>query len=166
MADGINITAIVLTAAFTVFGATVVFVVGQLTMIVFVEQIRAQARARHEAAQALLVYTPLFSFRQTPVTSYEMQFQTYATARAELRRLASILLGSINALPWYSVFERLGLVRPPNHLYAAVRNLLWLSNCIPAQDDETVVKAVAHRATIFLALGLDEGAPTDNSPGM
>ena len=49
-----------LTVIATVFSGTLVFIIGQVIVVLFLERIRTQARCIEDIAQALTLYRPLY----------------------------------------------------------------------------------------------------------
>ena len=148
-----------LLAALTILGGVVVFVVGQVFVILFAERIRLQARTVEEVAVALLRYARDYT---TPIPQDEITDEQRAfllPAQDELRTLAARLRASALTLRWYRFFERVRLVLPRNNVIEASRGLIGLSNSLPPHPEGGVEGAERFRREIEAFLDIEIAPP-------
>ena len=153
---------IFLTALVTIIGGVIIFVIGQLVVILFIERIRVQARSIEEVAQALVMFAREYStpVQRTQALS-EVHEQRLLYAQTELRRLSATLRATTQALKWYPIFELLKLVLTKENVTNASRSLIGLSNCVPPSED-LINASIVFRREIETYLGFVD--PIEENP--
>ena len=153
----------VLLVAGTVLGGIVVFIVGQVFVVLFAERIRLQARTVEEIAVALLRYSRDYTnpIQMDQITDEQRAF--LLTAQDELRTLAARLRASALTLRWYRFFERVRLVLPRDNVIEASRGLIGLSNSLPPHPAGGIDGAERFRREVEAFLGI-EIPPPDPPP--
>lgn len=149
----------VLLVALTVLGGVVVFIVGQVFVVLFAERIRLQARTVEEIAVALLRYARDYTgpIPEDQITGDQRAF--LLTAQDDLRTLAARLRASALTLRWYRFFERVRLVLPRNNVIEASRGLIGLSNSLPPHLEGGVEGAERFRREIEAFLDIEIPPP-------
>lgn len=120
---------IVLTASFTVAGAVVVFVIGQLLGKFVIDPVHELKKVLGEIRFALLFHAPAIS---TPVGDRASEDE----AAKVLRRLSSELHTKVNSIPFYNICSRIShgfLPQKPN-VHLASKLLMGLSNSVHQVD--------------------------------
>lgn len=128
-------TQAVITAVLTVAIGTLVFVLGQMVLVLFIERIRLQARTIEEIAEAIVQHAPEYStliMRDESLPTEE--HERLMNASDEIRRLSARLRASAVTLRYYQFFQALRLVLPKSHVIKASSSLIGLSNVIPPRD--------------------------------
>ena len=142
------------TALIAVIGGTVVFVIGQIFVTLFIERVRMQARTVESIAQALVMYGPEYSTSiERTQTIDEQHLKKLQEASMELRKLGAVLRSSATTLRWYPFFQRIGFVLPRHKIIAASKELIGLSNLIPPQSGQ-VAEAARLRESVETLLGI------------
>ena len=144
---------IAITVVATVFSGTIVFVVGQIFVVLFLERIRTQARCVEEIAQALALYRPLYLEVQPngPAGSSEQARE----ASVELRRLGSLLMANAQTIRLYRVWTFLRFVFPRSKVLAISRELIMLCQLCPPLNSGHVESAAIHEQEIKRLLGIE-----------
>ena len=126
-----------LTGGITLAGGIVVFVVGQVFVVLFAERIRTQARAIEAIAQSLVIYAREYTHVERDPGGYRSpeDQQRFEEASQALRRQAAILRSTAQTLKWYRLFECLHLVMRRRDAIEASKLLIRLSNLIPCPVD-------------------------------
>jgi len=120
---------ILLTAATTIMGGVIVFVLGQVTSRFFIEPWYEQRKVVGSIAEALLNYEHLFVASGDPLPSV-------ADAAQRLRQLSDMLVPRTVAVPCYRVLSGLGLAPGVAAISEASRGLVGLSNTLHRSDWE------------------------------
>lgn len=101
-----------LTASITIVAGIVIYVSGQIFVVLFLERIRMQARTIEEIAVAIVVYGREYS---SPVDAEQLvqltaeHRQRLESASDEIRRLSARLRATASTLRYYGFFERIRL---------------------------------------------------------
>jgi hypothetical protein len=151
-----TITQIVLTALLTVFTGTVVFVLGQIVLILFIERVRFQARTVEAIAEAIVNYAREYTnpvVTGTPVTPESLE--RLRIASENLRALSASLRASAQTLRCYRLFQSIKLVLPRKAVIDASSSLMALSNLVPPNTHEQMLEAVRLRKEIEHFLAID-----------
>lgn len=124
-----------ITAALTLFVGILVFLFGQVIVVLFVERIRIQARTIEEIAETIVHYARDYSslLNINQLTTEERE--ELRSKADHLRILSARLRATAVTLKYYRLFEMLRLVLPRKHIIEASRNLMGLSNIIPPNSD-------------------------------
>ena len=145
----------VLLVAVTVLGGVVVFIVGQIFVVLFVERIRLQARTIEDVAVALLRYARDYT-APTPEAELTADHRAFLlNAQDEFRTLAARLRASALTLRWYRFFERVRLVLPRRDVIQASRGLIGLSNSLPPHPEGGVEGAERFRREVEAFLDIE-----------
>ncbi len=130
----VSLSTSLLTAGITALLGFAVFVVGQLTLKLFVEPIQDQKRIIGRTAHALTYYANVC--KMSPP-------EDAAEGRKVYRNLASELRASFEVAPRYNWCVQLKLVRPVDQLQSAYSGLIYLSNNVgtPGYGDDDTIKA-------------------------
>lgn len=149
-----------LTSGLAVVTGSVVFVLGQIFVVFFLERMRFQARTVEQIAETLVIYA-----REIAVTALpdgdEMRQSRTAEASIELRRLAALLNASLHTLRWYQLFQTIGLVIKRKRAIEASRSLIGISNILENQSGDTS-SALQLRGNILRMLNLSADADDDS----
>ena len=140
----ISLVASILTAALTALFGVVVFAAGQWVQRFLIEPIQDQRKTIGEIAFNLtylanMANVALVSEHQLPV-NYVMPPEQ---ASALLRRLAGQLRASLNTIPWYGLFARLGWLPSRASIIQASTGMIGWSNSLYQGDTIAPRKAVA-----------------------
>ncbi len=153
-------TQAILTAVLTVVIGIIVFLVGQVALVLFIERIRLQARTIEEVAEAIVHYGREYS---SPLQEGEQltpeRREHLRTAADELRRLSARLRASALTLRYYGFFERLKLVLPRQNVIEASRSLMGLSNVVPPHDHRFICAGIRFRKEIEKYLDIEIPEP-------
>lgn len=126
-----EMTQIILTSAFTIFGGIVIFVIGQLSLKFVIEPIFEFRRVLREIQFALIYHAKAL---HTPVEGDEERCYEAATV---IRRLAADLCAKVQSIPFYGrLFKACGLPDRSSCQKAASR-LIGLSNSLQGTDRST-----------------------------
>ena len=115
---------IILTSAITVVGATLVFVLGQITSRFFIEPCYEQRVVIGRIAEALLTHMHFF------VYSGKDQLQGTRVASEQLRKLSAELMARTVSVPGYGFLSVLRLVQKQVKVNDASRGLVYISNTV------------------------------------
>jgi hypothetical protein len=143
----------IITAALTLFVGILVFLFGQVVVVLFVERIRIQARTIEEIAETIVLYAREYS---SPLKIDQLTTEKLEELRSKadhLRILSARLRATAVTLKYYRLFEKLGLVLPRKHIIEASRNLMGLSNIIPPNSD-TLQDGINFRKEVEDNLGI------------
>ncbi len=144
---------IAITVVATVFSGTIVFIVGQIFLVLFLERIRAQARCVEEIAQALALYRPLYLEIQP--NSLVGGSEQAREASVELRRLGSILMANSQTIRLYELWTFLRFVFPRSTVLGISRELLMLCQICPPLNSGHIESAAIHEQEIKRLLGIE-----------
>lgn len=111
-----------LTASLTVIGGIIVFTSGQLISKFTIEPLYNQKKVIGRIADLLIFYANVYS---NPGTGKPEHLKA---ASEETRKLASELVARTVAIPFYRLWNKLGLVHSLKDVREAQRNLIGLSN--------------------------------------
>lgn len=135
---------IAITVAPTVGSGIIVFVIGQVFVVLFLERIRTQARCVEEIAQVLVMYGPFYSNPEPSATSTERK-ERARSSNTDIRRLAALIRANSQTLGLYKLWRILGLVLPKDRVVAASRALILLSNVCPPNGNNQSKAGIASR---------------------
>jgi len=128
-------TQAIVTAALTLFVGILVFLFGQVVLVLFIERIRIQARTIEEIAETIVHYAREYS-SPIKVEQLTTEKQEELRSRADhLRILSARLRATALTLRYYRLFEWLRLVLPRDRVINASGSLMGLSNVIPPDHD-------------------------------
>jgi len=113
-----------LTAAITIFGGFVVFVLGQIVIKFFIEPIHKQSETIGDIAHYLIFYANQYS---NPGTGKHEDIEE--TSRV-LRKQAGELIARTHVIKIYTLFEFCKLVPKRSAIWKAHSNLIGLSNIV------------------------------------
>lgn len=119
-----DLFSIVLTASLTVIGSVIVFVSGEIIKNFFITPIHEQSKLVGEIADSLIFYAPIYS--NPGMVNPELASE----ASTVLRRQAAQLKARTGAIPWYSFWQFLRIVRNRSHIRKASENLIGLCNSV------------------------------------
>ena len=125
----------IITAALTLFVGILVFLFGQVTLVLFIERIRIQARTIEEIAETIVQYARDYS---TPVNIDKLtteKREELCSKADHLRVLSARLRATAVTLRYYRIFEWLRLVIPREDIIKASGSLMGLSNTTPPDSD-------------------------------
>jgi hypothetical protein len=120
----VEIYKIVLTAVLTITGGVVVFALSQLIQRFFLEPVHEQAKAIGEVLFGLMYYASRYA---SPGSG---KLDDLSAVSDAIRRSASQLYATTNAIRWYRLFDKLRLVPIRQNVDEAVGDLIRLSNSI------------------------------------
>ena len=143
----------------TILAGIVVFVVGQVFVILFAERIRLQARTVEEIAVALVRYAREYTNPIRPKDITDAQRAIFTPVSDEFRTLAARLRASALTLRWYRFFELVRLVLPRQNVIGGSRGLIGLSNSIPPHPEGGVEAADAFKTKIETLLDIEIPPP-------
>ena len=115
---------IVLTSCLTIFGGVFVFTIGQLISKFLIEPIHEQSKCIGEIADALIFYANLYASPGTDMPEKRHE------ASKSLRQYGSLIISKTHMIKFYSLLEKLGLVRKQKDILEASQELIRLSNSI------------------------------------
>jgi hypothetical protein len=130
------------TAAITVVLGFVVFVLGQIAQRFFIEPVQEQRRIIGRIAYVVLYYANVMALAPK---------QRQDQASEELRKLAGELRSTLWTVPWYRLFQGVGLVVKREDIISASAGLVGWSNSVHMRDG---THAAQHMATVARALDL------------
>jgi len=148
-----NMEQTIITATLTVFGGIVVFLVGQVIVVLFVERIRIQARTIEEIAETIVHYARDYS---SPLNINQLTTEEREELRGKadhLRVLSARLRATAVTLKYYRLFEMLRLVLPRERIIEASKSLMGLSNVTPPSH-ETLRDGINFRKEVEDNLGI------------
>ncbi len=145
--SSLDLVQALVTASLTVLGGVVVFVAGQIASKFFLDPIHAQRRMVREVVDLEVFYTREISGWVEGRSADEIR-----GISLELRRLSTGLHAETMIIPWYGLWERLGLVLSKNQISEVCSGLMGLSNCVGSQTANPHV----HRKAIQKALGIPD----------
>jgi len=150
-----NVTQIVLTALLTVVAGTLVFVLGQIILILFIERIRGQARTVEAIAEAIINYAREYTDPKSDMSVVPPEaLERLRKASENLRALSASLRVSTVTLRCYRLFQATKLVIPRSAAEEASRRLMRLSNLVPPKGHDDIEQAVSDREQIQLLLNI------------
>lgn len=163
-----------LTVIATVVSGTMVFVIGQVIVVLFLERIRTQARCVEDIAQALTLYRPLYlevlvddgyirRVTASPALHYPPGSERIKTeeriaadaASVELRRLGSLLMANSQTIRLYRFWQFLRLVFPKSWVMGVSRELISLCQVCPPLNDGQVESAASHERQLKRLLKIE-----------
>ncbi len=149
-------TQALVTAALTVAVGALVFVLGQIALVLFIERIRLQARTIEEISEAIVHYGREYS---VPLMKGEQlapeKVERLRIAVDTLRRLAARLRASAVTLRYYRLLQALRLVLPRDSVIEASRSLMGLSNVLPPHDEHSIQAAIEFRKEVEQYLNIE-----------
>ena len=125
----------IITAALTLFVGILVFLFGQVAVVLFVERIRIQARTIEEIAETIVHYAREYSSPLKVEQLTTKQREELRSRADHLRILSARLRATVLTLRYYHLFEILRLVLPRERIINASASLMGLSNIIPPDSD-------------------------------
>ena len=145
---------IILTACITISGGIIVYVIGRLLVVLFVEPVHRLRSLIGEIADSLFFYAPVYS---NP--SGVINYQGKADEATEIFRLqASQLMAGAYAIPWYPLWSFLRLVVIKKRVEDASKELTGLSNLVRSGPATNYgLQAGALRGKIEELLGIRSG---------
>jgi len=133
-----------ITAALTLFVGILVFLFGQVIVVLFVERIRIQARTIEEIAETIVHYARDYS---SPLDINKLTTEGREELRSKadhLRILSARLRATAVTLKYYRLFEMLRLVLPRERIIKASKSLMGLSN-VTSPDSKTYQDGIKFR---------------------
>ena len=143
----------IITAALTIFGGIVVFLIGQVILVLFIERIRLQARTIEEIAETIVHYARDYS---SPLNIDQLTNEKREELRSKadhLRILSARLRATAVTLKYYRLFEMIRLVLPRERIIEASKSLMGLSNATPP-DSDTLRDGINFRKEVEDNLGI------------
>jgi hypothetical protein len=141
----------------TLIAGVVVFIVGQVFVVLFLERIRLQARTIEAIAQALVIYARDYANPVQSIEDLPEEWKRRLTeGSTELRRLAAVLRSTAETLRWYRFFERVRLVLLRRSVIEASKCLIGLSNCMPPRNDRQMMTATKFQDEISNLLNIGD----------
>jgi hypothetical protein len=140
-------TQAIVTAALTLFVGILVFLFGQVMLVLFIERIRIQARTIEEIAETIVHYAREYS---SPLKNEQLTSEKLAELRSRadhLRILSARLRATAVTLRYYRLFEWLRLALPRDRVIKASGSLMGLSNIIPP-DNDTIKLGIEFRKEV------------------
>ena len=137
----------IITAALTLFVGILVFLCGQVAVVLFIERIRIQARTIEEIAETIVHYARDYS---SPININQLTTEKLEELRSKadhLRILSARLRATVVTLRYYRLFEWLRLVIPKQNAIKASRSLMGLSNVTPP-DYNTIKDGIKLRQEV------------------
>lgn len=139
---------IVLTAALTVVGGTIVYTVGHFLVALFVEPIHRLRSLIGEIADSLIFYADVYS---NPGSASIARMDDTSKV---LRRRASQLMARVHLISWYSFWAFTRLVRKKTEIEDAHKELIGLSNSIHRSEPRLGIENDERRRKIEKLLGI------------
>ena len=143
-----------ITAALTLSVGILVFLFGQVIVVLFVERIRIQARTIEEIAETIVHYARDYS---SPLNINELTTEGREELRSKadhLRILSARLRATAVTLKYYRLFEMLRLVLPRERIIKASKSLMGLSNVTPP-DSNTYRDGIKFRKEVEDCLNIN-----------
>ena len=119
-----NLPSIFLTSVLTIIGGVLVFSLSQIIQRFLLEPVHEQAKAIGEIFFGLIYYAPWYA---NPGCGKPEEL---AAASDTIRRYASQLQSTTNAIRFYGLFELCRLLPKRAAVYEAIDNLIRISNSI------------------------------------
>lgn len=117
---------IVLTSAFTILGGTIVFAFSQVLSKFIIEPIHEQKKLIAEINDALIFYANIFQLHKASDGENEKADK----AKEVIRSLSSRLRAKTAIIPWYTIWQKMGLIISSQNIDKAARALMGLSNSV------------------------------------
>jgi len=143
-----DVERIVLTAIATIIGGAIVYFLGHLFVALFVEPIHRLRSLIGEIADSLIFYANVYC---NPGLVAENESDE---AREVLRRQASQLKARAYAVSWYSLWERMKVVRKKTEIAKASAELIGLSNSIHGGEGVSATENSKKRDIVEKLLGI------------
>jgi len=105
----------------TVFSGVSVFVIGQIFIKFFIDPILEQRKAIGQVCDTLIYYAGFYS---VPKKGFDDPLREEAQKRT--RELATLLLSKTQQIPWYRIFEMVGVVKKRQNIIKASRCIFGL----------------------------------------
>jgi hypothetical protein len=138
---------IFLTSGLTVVGGLFLLVLGEVIKRFFIAPIHELALLRGKTTYALIVYADVIA---NPGIGEPARMQE---THEVLRRRAAQLLSRSDAIPWYSLWHRLGFIPKQGDVQTASALLIGLSNSVFRRDDDFGVGNDARRKQALALIG-------------
>ena len=139
---------IVLTAALTVVGGTIVYAGGHFLVVLFVEPIHRLRSLIGEIADSLIFYADVYS---NPGSSSKARVDDTSEV---LRRQASQLMAKVHLISWYSFWAFTRLVRKKTEIEEAHTELIGLSNSVHRSEPDLGIRNFERRKKVEELLGI------------
>ena len=130
-----------------------VFLIGQVILVLFIERIRLQARTIEEIAETIVHYARDYS---SPLNIDQLTNEKREELRSKadhLRILSARLRATAVTLKYYRLFEMIRLVLPRERIIEASKSLMGLSNATPP-DSDTLRDGINFRKEVEDNLGI------------
>lgn len=143
-----DVERIILPAIATIIGGVIVYFLGHLFVAIFVEPIHRLRSLIGEIADSLIFYANVYC-NPGLVAQNESD-----EAREALRRQASQLRARAYAVSWYSLWERMKVVRKKTEITKASAELIGLSNSIHGGEGVSATENSKKRDMVEKLLGI------------
>jgi hypothetical protein len=117
-----ELTKILLTSGFTIFGGVLIFTIGQMTSKFLIEPIHEQKRIIGEIADAIIYYANIYT--SPGLSSKEEQDE----ASNKFRQLATFLQSKTHMIPFYRALRMCGFVHKAPAIDEVTKLLIGISN--------------------------------------